>query len=238
MGLFVLLIGAGLMAMCARLVAQALTDARAFDAEMKALRQVPIGSLGSSDTLVAIRGKATKAGQDPITGEPVAHAHVEVLAPYAHEVKGRPADLAHEQSVGEVLGIDDGSGTAKVHMESVDWHLPIETTEGEALTPAQQSYLESNHVEIPNATDQTKLRVTHRAIAADLEVTVVGYPKRGPDGVVFASDSRWQTMVTPASVTDVVSGHRSSAGGLTAAMVAFVLTAVGLMAFGAWLQFG
>ena len=143
-----MLIGAGLMATCARIAWGALADAKSLDQAMSELRQVPIAELVESDRMVAVAGRAAAAvGEDPILLRAVAFSDVIVSSPYAHKVQGSHADVSHRATIGDPLVVEEGGQSVRVRMDSVDFRFVEQKQEGEPTSKEALRFVESLDVQ-------------------------------------------------------------------------------------------
>lgn len=141
------------------------------------LRALPIAALDTG-RLGAFTAKVTDIGavDDPVTSDPVV---------FVEAVVERTADGRTERTRyvhGQEVVLEDGSGSARVHLQGAELHChltQIEETRGEP-SPAMRAVL--NAADPPAQDDWDEIEaeyvLLHRAISVGEEVTAIGVPRR------------------------------------------------------------
>ena len=233
MAFVLLLIGAGLIGACARIAWGALAEAKALDKAIAALREVPLAELEEPGNMVAVQGVAKSVGRDPLLDKTVAYTDIVVSAPFAYKEKGSASDITHRLTMGNPMVISDSSGEVIVHMESIDWRLADQITEGSLHTPMEERYLEG--LAIAKLAEVSTLHLEHRWVDDNQKIHIVGYARKTDHGFEFRSDENWQTIVTTEDVKTIKAAHRSSARALQISTLIFALFGVANVLGAIWL---
>jgi hypothetical protein len=223
-----LLIAGGLMVVAARMTHRAWVSARRTDAQMKALEEVPIRSALAGHQLTAVRGQTdpSLATTHPLTGERVAQYEIRVEQGPSHAIQGKPLELIYKERSAEVVVLQDATGRVEIPM------VPEVTLElddclvvyDRQLPQPVQRYLDGLSNTVPQENDDRKITVTSRWIPVQRDITAIGYPVSGGQGVTrLVSTLDWQVLLTFSSVEQVRSSHRSSASLLKWVTVGFVV---------------